>query len=640
MAANDPPSVKVFDEYIEELEAALQSFGFNCKLKGKMWWQRSPKPLTCSKFLEIVVSFQLLSGKTPADLERAFMPNLAGSARTYDTCVRFCHEPTPPFQSAAVPAFTPPNICRVIVVAPSPESVHSDKQRIHLSLQRLAGEAVKNGILVHPNYIFSALSEFEPPQYGLVPWTLCHIDFLARCPADTLHVGSSGLMKYVRGFILDLVGGQQRDPGSGRTGAYLGKEALHNLHQSILTGLSFSDGVQEFRGMGKQGFLKLGKLDGKASLALHKHLTAALGAADVIFDPVLRQDVLLTLQLLSLTLRLALHAPAHPDSDPGAFSARIAKLRATAKSTVLALTSTFAAYQVSDFDLSKVHALLEIAHWCESFVSLAWVSMDLPESFHRQLKPMISGRTNGRNYEHQVLDTYLCKVALFQYLPRLRAQGDPPTEPLPACLPLPRLATWPWSKFNEGAPPPISLAEYAAAWPLLLSSSPPPYTSITWYHKAHLSRANGPIVLADVTFDTVHFVVRLCERAGGTPVYPFAAEGLRGCDPNDFEKKCPLYHPVAFFAATHAGAGGGPGGRQVDVFVVAKRYLEHTDGSPEASQYPYILSSRRTLGVQLCVFPLSWVFGACVVSYFSASSAAKKSLHDVSFSLWENSPAI
>jgi hypothetical protein len=340
-------------------------------------------------------------------------------------------------------------------------------------------------------------------------------------------------------------------------------------------------------------------------------------------------------------LRLAQHAPAHPFSDPAAFKARIVKLRATARSTVIALTSTFAAHQTSNFQLSKVHALLELASWCETFVSLAWGAMDLPESFHRQLKGMIQGRTNGRNFEAQALNTWVCKVALFSFIPRVRLPTAPPPPLLPSCIPSPRVATWPWSRLKDGSPPPFSRVEFDAAVIVgPVHPAPLPFDSLVWYKKAHLTRSNGPNLIADVSLNTDNFVVSLCElgsgaAAGRAPVYPFIQEGLGGSNPNDFERRCSIFHPVGFFC-TALAASGAAGRRDVPVFVVARRYEDFVEGSPQAEEYPYVLSSRRVLGRQLHVFPLTFVYGACVVSYFSLSSSAPKSMGDISFSVWEN----
>jgi hypothetical protein len=185
LSANDGAAVKVFDEYISELESSLIAFGFNCKLKSKMWWERSPIPEVCPNFIDVWVLLKLSSGKTPADVERVFMPSLAGSARTSDTCVRFCLEHSPPLASPGLVAPGVQHFCRVIVVAPSPENAQGDLSRISGALSRLAQQAVEQGILASSEWVRHSNSLFQPPQYGLLPWTLHPLDY---CKFPAIHV--------------------------------------------------------------------------------------------------------------------------------------------------------------------------------------------------------------------------------------------------------------------------------------------------------------------------------------------------------------------------------------------------------------------------------------------------------------------
>jgi len=340
----DVPAVEALDEYAQDLQNDLKTVGFNCDAPT-LWWQRAaPPPPTCS-FLDVTSTLLLAPGKLPSDLMRVFMPRLAGFCRTADSCIKVGTEPPllpiQPGEAASV-------YCRVVMLMPVPNNDIESKERLERGLAVLIKEAFSEGVLARNLCPTPSYKTIVPPQYGLVPWCINSLDYLKRCPVDALHAGPAGMLKHLRKIIVSMVGSQPKCPLTGLTS----RDALHNLHSSVRSGLSYRDGVRSISNSAK-GVLKVGKIDAAGSESLHHHLVAALSAQDIVFNPETRRDILFALELESLTKQLAHHAPHHESSDPHTFSLRVQKLRSLSKILMVVVKETLSNWQASGFDFPK-----------------------------------------------------------------------------------------------------------------------------------------------------------------------------------------------------------------------------------------------------------------------------------------------
>jgi len=258
--------------------------------------------------------------------------------------------------------------------------------------------------------------------------------------------------------------------------------------------------------------------------------------------------------------------------------------------------------------------------------------MAIFETFHKLVKLLTQGRTNGKYYEQQCLNNFLCRTALLNLLPSSCATAPP--APL-ACLALPkRLESYPWGAWNSSRPPPLSKAALPAAWVSLgiLPPHPPNFEDLIFHKKAHLTRANGSILLANTTLNSDTSVVRLCARdPSGDIVFPYRYEGDE-IDMDAYERVACLYLILGFFSLR---------GHKDKVFAVASPYFPYQEGSAEAQASPYTFRSRRLLNpAKVVVFGLDSVYSEVLVAHFTTKASTPKSMADITFCAWMNASVI
>lgn len=257
--------------------------------------------------------------------------------------------------------------------------------------------------------------------------------------------------------------------------------------------------------------------------------------------------------------------------------------------------------------------------------------MAIFETFHKLVKLLTQGRTNGKFYEQQCLSNQLCRTALLNLLPSSCAT---PPAPL-ACLALPkRFDSYPWGAWNSSRPPPFTQAALPAAWASLgiLPPQHPYFQDLIFHKRAHLTRANGSNLLANTTLNSDTSVVRLCARdPSGEIAFPYRYEGDE-IDMDAYERVARIYLILGFFTLR---------GDKGKVFAVASPYLPYQEGSADAQASPYTFRSRRLLNsAHVVVFNLDSVYSEVLVAHFTAKASTAKSMKDITFCAWMNASVI